>query len=144
MCPRFLPFAAAATLALAGCSSDRATAVPDGLQVRVTSRALEGTPPPPTITARGDSVVVEAYLFISSCYRTDFAAGRVSKTVVVTVTSHVTGLPCPLFVAGAMYTIVARPVPAGTFDVQAEERTLDTKGKLVSRNGLARATVTLP
>ena len=89
MCPRFLPFAAAATLALAGCSSDRATAVPDGLQVRVTSRTLEGTPPPPTITARGDSVVVEAYLFISSCYRTDFAAGRVSKTVVVTVTSHV-------------------------------------------------------
>ena len=144
MRPRVLLSLIAAGM-LAGCESDRATAVPDGLRVRVTSRALDGTPPPPaTITAKGDSVVVETYLGTSSCYQTDFAAGRVSRTVVVTVTTHATGLPCPLFVVGAIYTIVARPVPPGTFDVQAQERTVDTKGKVVWASSLARATVTLP
>ena len=99
----------------------------------------------PAITAAGDSVAVWAEYEVSGCFDYAATAGVSSgDTLVMTITQSTppTTRYCAMDLRNAVYRVVVRPAPRGTYPVVLRQRMEWSDGPV--ERGRVRGSVTLP
>lgn len=135
------------SLGLAACA-EAPLAPPSGLPARLAVSILRESPiepPPPAITASGDSVVVEYVSGFTGCEDYDAKAGlRANALVVTVVATEARDRGCLAVLQYAAYHTVVHRAPSGHYPVVAEIQAVAANGSRSKPREVARELITLP
>jgi hypothetical protein len=119
---------------------------PSGLPATLRRTSSTGTPfAGPPIVAQGDSLVASAELHYTGCLDYTAVAGTVGGAVVVTILEAPPRIPraCLAILESAVFHVVVRPAPHGTYLVVLRER-FEGAGDGPMEREWVRGSVTVP
>ena len=135
-------------LGLAAACGEGPLAPPSGLPARLAVSLLReppSEPPLPTVTAGGDSVVVEFISGFTGCEDYDVAAGlREGALVVTVIATEARDRGCLAVLQYATYHAVVHRAPTGHYAVVAETQAVAANGIRGKPREVVRQFITLP